>query len=105
VDTGSAVTCIDIALARELQLGCVGTGRFTGMDGLSEANMYEAQIYVPSLDCTVHGPFRAVGFTVGEPQVPFGRDFLKQFTMVYEGHTGGVTLARIRPAPESSEAR
>jgi hypothetical protein len=94
VDTGSAVTCIDVALARELELRCVGTGYFTGMHGPSEANMYEAQIWVPALDYTMHGTFRAVRVTLGESQVLFGRDFLKQFTMVYEGHTGGVTLAR-----------
>ena len=57
--------------------------------------MHLAQIYVPALDFTMYGVFAGVHLTAGgQPHYALmGRTFLQEFTLVYEGRTGTVTLS------------
>ena len=59
------------------------------------ANVYLAQVHVPSLNFTMYGAFAGVELAAGG-QVHgalIGRTFLQHFTMIYEGRTGTVTLS------------
>ncbi len=95
VDTGAGECCIDSALAMELKLPIVDRQTLAGALGAGGVNMHLAQIYVPALDCTVVGMFAGVHLTAGgQPHSALiGRDFLRNFTMAYDGRTGAVTLS------------
>jgi len=56
--------------------------------------MYVAQIHIPSLNYTIYGQFAGVDLAVGGQihKALIGRTFLGNFTMMYEGSTGSVTL-------------
>jgi hypothetical protein len=94
VDTGATVSCIDDALAVSLNLPIVDRQPISGVSGRKEANMYLAQIHVPSLGFTIYGSFAGVDLIAGgqRHQALIGRTFLRRFTMIYEGITGTVTL-------------
>ena len=57
--------------------------------------LHLAQIYVPALGWTVFGQFAGVHLIAGGQlhYALIGRTFLRNFTMVYEGKTGSVTLS------------
>ena len=94
VDTGATESCIDSALARELQLPEVDTGLISGVQGRSEAVFYVAQILVPNLNWTIYGRFSGVHLTAGgQPHSALlGRTFLRNFALTYEGRTGEVII-------------
>ena len=96
VDTGATESCIDAGLAMQLNLPIVDRRSVGGIGGAHEVNMHLAQIYVPSLEFTIHGAFAGVNLIAGgQPHLALiGRTFLQHFTMVYEGLTGTVTLTR-----------
>ena len=95
VDTGAAECCVDSALAVTLNLPTVDRQQVAGVHGSGEVDMHLAQIYVPALDFTMYGVFAGVHLTAGgQPHYALmGRTFLQEFTLVYEGRTGTVTLS------------
>ena len=95
VDTGAIGTCIDSALAAQLGLPVVNRTYIAGVGGVIEVNVHLAQIYVPSLDRIHIGTFPGVHLSgSGQPHaVLIGRDFLRHYTMTYEGRTGAVTIS------------
>jgi predicted aspartyl protease len=94
VDTGAGESCIDSALAMALNLPVVDRRSVSGAHGAKEVNVHLAHIHVPSLVFTIHGAFCAVDLAAGGQmhRALIGRTFLENFTMVYEGRTGTVTL-------------
>ncbi len=96
VDTGATESCIDNLLAATLNLPVVDRRPIGGVGGVHEANMYLAQVRVPSLDFTQYGLFAGVNLSEGgqRHRALIGRTFLRRYTMVYNGVTGSVTLSR-----------
>lgn len=95
VDTGAGECCIDNLLASQLKLPIVDRRPVSGAHGSHLTNMYLAQIHIPSLMSTIYGMFAGVDLLAGG-QVHYaliGRTFLQNFTMVYEGKTGTVTIS------------
>ena len=94
VDTGAGESCIDSALAAQLNLPVVDKRLISGAGGSHEVNMHLAQVAVPSLGVTIYGAFAGVHLAAGGQThlALIGRTFLKNFTMVYEGKTGTVVL-------------
>ena len=97
VDTGAGESCIDSALAAELNLPIVDRRMVSGAHGSQEVNMHLAQVRVPSLNFTIYGAFAGVHLAAGGQvhQALIGRTFLNSFTMVYEGITGTVTISSV----------
>ena len=95
IDTGASHSSVDSALAEELGLPLQGTASITGVGGALEVNTYRAMIFIPALNTTLHGELPVAYFrTGGQPHSAIlGRDFLRDYTMVYEGRTGQVTLS------------
>ena len=95
VDTGASLSCIDSVLAAELGLPVVDRQKIGGAGGEHEVNMHLAQIHVASLEFTIYGEFAGVHLAAGgQPhRALLGRTFLQRFVMVYEGHTGTVTIS------------
>ncbi len=73
----------------------LGQEEFGGASGLSLANVYLAQLYIPEMEFTVYGTFLGVQLLAArQPHLALlGRDFLANFTMTYEGRTGIVVLS------------
>ena len=100
VDTGTSDSCIDSAMASELQLPIAERyAVVSGAHGPAQTNMYPAQIYVPSLHLVMYGQFAGVRLAVGgQPHAALiGRDLLRHCTMVYNGTTGDVVLTNSLP--------
>jgi predicted aspartyl protease len=95
VDTGATESCIDNLLATQLNLPIVDRRPIGGIGGQQMANMYLAQIHVPTLNFTIYGAFAGVELRAGgqQPSALIGRTFLRKYTMTYEGRTGTVTLS------------
>ena len=95
LDTGASQSCIDESLALELGLPVFERRQLGGVHGLQEVNFYPGQIYVPALRHTISGVFAGVRLRAsGQPHFALiGRNFLRHFTMTYEGRTGTVTLS------------
>lgn len=96
VDTGAADSCIDSLIAATLNLPVVDRRPIGGVGGVQQANMHLAQVYVPALKFTQYGLFAGVHLAESGQlhRAPIGRAFLQNYTMVYEGMTGTVTLSR-----------
>ena len=94
VDTGATECCIDDLLAVQLNLPVIDRIPVSGSAGQHEANMYFAQIHIPSLNFTMYGSFAGLHLTAGgQPhKALIGRTFLSAFTMIYDGKTGNVTI-------------
>ena len=102
VDTGATESCIDSALAQNLQLPAVDTGFISGVQGASETVFYLAQIYIPALDATIFGRFSGVHLASGGQlhSALLGRTFLQNFVLTYEGRTGDVIIGNdLEPVP------
>ena len=119
VDTGAAESCIDSALAIRLKLPIVDRQKVAGVHGRGEVDKHLAQIYVPaSARCHLYRAVSAGRQTSCPDLRPgfgrygvrtilrrspdcrrttsfalIGRTFLRNFTLVYEGRTGAVTLS------------
>ena len=96
IDTGATTSCIDRALAEELELPVVDRRPLGGVAGEFEANMYLAHIYSPTIDYIQYGLFAGVELQDGGQlhRVLIGRTFLQAFVMIYDGMTGRVSLMR-----------
>jgi hypothetical protein len=96
VDTGAGESCIDGGLAMQLNLPIINRQKISGVGGVHEVNVHLAQIYVPTLDFTIHGRFCAADLIAGgQPHSALiGRTFLRAFRMTYEGDTGSVIISR-----------
>ena len=96
VDTGAVFSCIDDDLARSLGLPLVDRRLFYMLNGKRECNAYLAHIVVPALSLFQHGIF--YGLTLDEIERPYlaviGRTFLRDMTLIYDGPTGSVRIAR-----------
>jgi hypothetical protein len=97
VDTGATQSCIDQLLAASLGLPVVDRQPIAGSNGRHVANVYMAQMHVPSLGFTQYGLFAGVDLQAGgQPhQALIGRSFLRAFELHYEGHSGTVRLVRV----------
>lgn len=95
VDTGASESCIDNLLAAQLSLPIVDRRPISGSSGSHTTNMYLAQIHVPSLRFTIYGVFAGVDLRAGGQvhSALIGRTFLRNFTMIYKGTTGTVTIS------------
>ena len=95
IDTGATYSCIDSALAEDLDLPIIGRAKVAGAHGIGEVNEHLAQIYVPGLGLTIHGAFDGVHLRAGgmPHDVLLGRSFLQRVTMHYEGATGKVVIS------------
>ena len=95
VDTGATESCIDATLAEDLNLPMVDSHDLAGIGGFTKVNVYLAQIYIPSLLTTIYG--EAGGVHLSESGQPFsaliGRDFLRHFSMNYDGPIGSVIIS------------
>ena len=97
VDTGASESCIDNLLGAQLNLPIVDRRPISGIHGSQLANVYLAQVHIPSLAFTIFGAFAGVDLAAGGQlhRALIGRTFLQRFTMVYEGATGTVTLTSV----------
>jgi predicted aspartyl protease len=97
VDTGATESCIDSVLAAQLNLPIIDRRDVSGVHGKHQVNMHMAQVHVPSLNLTIYGVFAGVHLSSGGQahNALIGRTFLRGCVMVYEGHTGVVTLRSV----------
>ena len=95
VDTGATESCIDADFARRMGLPLGNQGEVAGIGGLITVDYYLAQIYVPGLNRTLYGRFAGITLQAGgQPYYALiGRDFLQNYTLVYRGRSGSVTLS------------
>lgn len=95
VDTGASISCIDNILAASLNLPMIDRRPISGVHGRGDANVYLAQVHVPTLEFTIYGEFMGVDLQAGGQwhKALIGRTFLKNFTMTYEGRTGSVVIS------------
>jgi predicted aspartyl protease len=95
VDTGATESCIDNLLAAQLNLPIVDRRTIAGIAGNHQANVYLAQVHIPTLRYTIYGAFAGVDLKAGGQvhSALIGRTFLRAFTMTYEGRTGTVTIS------------
>ena len=94
VDTGESASCIDSLLAAQLNLPIFDRRAISGVGGKHVANMYLAQVVVAPFGVRILGMFAGVDLVVGGQihRALIGRTFLQNFTMIYEGRTGTVTI-------------
>lgn len=99
VDTGASESCIDSALAAQLNLPIVDRRSVAGAHGSAEVSIHLAHIHVPSLGFTIYGAFAGVHLSAGgQPHLALiGRTFLQHCTMIYEGRTGSVSISMQQP--------
>lgn len=95
IDTGAMECCIDSLLAAQLNLPITDRRRIAGVHGSHLANMYLAQIHIPTLGHTMYGMFAGVELAAGGQThlALIGRTCLRAFTLIYEGRTGTVTIS------------
>ena len=96
VDTGASTSSVDSALAVTLGLPVIDQENHSGANGAFDVNIHAAQIHIPSLNWTITGRFAGVHLAAGGQRYKalIGRTFLRDYTMIYEGSTGQVTLSR-----------
>ncbi len=97
IDTGCRVSCIDANLAVEMGLPIVGGAPhpMSGVLGSGEVDLFLAEITLPELRTTVAGRFPGVHLAEGSQpyRALIGRDILRNFTLVYDGRTGAVSIS------------
>ena len=93
IDTGADDCCIDVELAKDLELPRVADRRMLGgVGGVGQFDFYLAQIVVPDLQLTLYGQF--AGVHIRSPyRALIGRTLLAHIVLEYSGPTGSV-LAR-----------
>jgi len=105
VDTGASLSCIDSFLATQLNLPVVDRQMVSGIHGGGEVNMHLAQVHIPSLGGTIYGGFAGVHLQAGGQvhKAIIGRAFFRHCKIVYEGHTGNVTIETVNlPQPPAA---
>lgn len=95
VDTGALESCIDSSIADNLNLPVIDNRPISGVQGISNVNVYLAQIFIPALNYCINGAFSGVHLHAGGQvhSVLIGRTFLQHFEMHYDGTTGSVHLS------------
>jgi hypothetical protein len=96
INTGAGESCIDEALAQQLQLPLVDTGQVSGIGGSTTVNVYLAHIVLPGLTTTQYGRFAGVHLAAGQQvhRVLIGRSLLRDTILIYDGQSGSVKLAK-----------
>lgn len=94
IDTGATDSCIDSALAMQLNLPIFDQRQVSGVNGSMDVNMHLAQIHMPGLPHTLYGAFAGVNLIAGgQPHaVLIGRTFLQNFYLFYDGQKGSVVI-------------
>ena len=96
IDTGASGNCIDEQLARSLLLPIVDFVPVSGIDGAKQRPRFLAVVHLPHLNHTIFGLFTGVSLIGGRNSPPYqvllGREFLRNFSMVYTGQTGEVII-------------
>ena len=95
IDTGASSTCIDDAIAQQLQLPATDVVQMVSASHAStQQNVYPVLIEVVGASIQINVP-RAMGANL-TPQgliALIGRDFLQHVTLFYNGITGQITLS------------
>jgi predicted aspartyl protease len=94
IDTGASATCIDDALAQQLQLPVIDVVNMTSASHAStQQNIYPVLIEVVG-GIRIDVP-RAIGANLATQNLValIGRDFLQHCTLFYNGPAGAITLA------------
>lgn len=94
IDTGASATCIDDALAQQLQLPVIDVVNMTSASHAStQQNIYPVLIEVMG-GIRINVP-RAMGANLAPQNLAalIGRDFLQHCTLFYNGPAGAITLA------------
>lgn len=96
IDTGAVESCIDDALAQQLQLPLVNQQQASGVGGIHTLNVYLAFIAMPLLATVQAGTFIGAQLsTGGQPHLALiGRTLLSDTLLIYDGRSGSVKLAR-----------
>lgn len=89
IDTGAQESCIDGALALEIGLPVINQRRVGGVGSLL-VDVHHAQVHVPRLLYTIHGPFAAIPGLTDRIHYPvvLGRTFLRVCRLIYDGSDG-----------------
>jgi predicted aspartyl protease len=95
IDTGATQSCIDEALAQQLQLPLVNQQNAAGVGGVHILNVYLAYIALPLLGHLQAGLFVGAQLAAGGTahRALIGRTLLADTLLVYDGRTGSVKLA------------
>jgi predicted aspartyl protease len=95
IDTGAFDSCIDEALAQELNLPLIDQADCSGVGGAHKLNVYLGHIRIIGLNCVQFGRFIGAKLTDGgQPHhALLGRSVLQSMILVYDGRTGNVSLA------------
>jgi hypothetical protein len=94
IDTGAQDSCIDGALAIEIGLPVIDKRHVGGVGSLI-VDVHHAQVHVPRLLYTIHGPFAAIPGLIDRIHYPvvLGRTFLRDCLLTYDGRTGNASIA------------
>ena len=101
VDTGASGNALDDRLAYALKLPIVDFVPASGIDGKKTRPRFLANIHLPQLNQTVFGTFLGVNLiegvnsneqVLGPCQILLGREFLRNFSVVYTGQTREVVI-------------
>jgi hypothetical protein len=95
IDTGATISCIDDALAQQLQLPLINQLHTTGAHGGGMLNVYLAFLAIPALNVTQAGAFLgAIMNTPGQShRALLGRSLLRDMLFVYDGRSGSAKLS------------
>ncbi len=95
IDTGASVTCIDDAVAHQLQLPVVNVVNVASAShASSQQNVYPIQIEVVGLPISIEAS-NAIGAALAQQKLLalIERDVLQHCTLFYNGITGEITLS------------
>ena len=106
VDTGAISSCIDDDLAQSLGLPLVNRQTMISLSGQSDVNLYLAHVPIPALSFFQRGVFYgcSINKATWNYRAVLGRTFLRDMTLIYDGPTGSVRIARQPSAAKSPHA-
>lgn len=98
IDTGSHDSCIDGGLAIEIGLPVIDQRQVGGVGSLI-VDVHNAQVHIPRLLYTCHGPFAAIPGLIDRIHYPviLGRAFLRDCLLTYNGYTGDASILVAKP--------
>jgi hypothetical protein len=97
IDTGAAMSYIDVNLAKNLHLPEIDKETVAPvLGGPQEIVTYLGQLHIPSLAFTVNGQFGGLELIRSQFSAAaiLGREFLMTCRLTYDGPTGKVTLSQ-----------
>ena len=97
IDTGANQTAIDAGVAERLGLPLIDETMSVNVHGTVRSPIYAVHMYFPDLvyPAVGHLPGAHLAKTQFNCDLLLGRDFLKDFQMLYDGRTGSVKLSRL----------